>query len=61
MRRPYFGGSLQRVTEERGAGRARRSGVVVDVAADEGRGFDDRDDGDGDVLLWLRTTDGGWR
>ena len=37
--------------EEMGAGRARRSGVVVDVFADKKRVFDDGDDGKDDVLL----------
>ena len=42
--------------EEGGAGRARRSGVVVDVFADEERVFDGGDDDEDDVVLWLRTT-----
>jgi len=39
-----------------GQGRARRSRAVADVFADERSGFDDVDDGDEDVLLWLRAT-----
>ena len=62
MRRPYF---WRFAAESRrrngGQGRARRSRVVADVFADERSSFEDGDDGDGDVLLWLRTTGGEWR
>jgi hypothetical protein len=60
VRRPYFWRFAAESRRRKGGqGRARRSGVVVDVFADERSGPDDGEDGEEDVLWWLRATSGG--